>query len=128
MSNENIKPVGKLDSNGRKLWKYFIDLFKQHSIQLKSTDAYALTHLVKIQLEIDSIDDEIKNTGLLIEDYNNRGKLVKKTNPLLNYKRQLYTQLTTYLNGFGLTPKSRKVITNKIDQNDSNNFNSEWNF
>ncbi|MCH7396575.1 phage terminase small subunit P27 family [Belliella sp. DSM 107340] len=109
--------------------KIFLNLIEELGLQgynlLTSLDAPALVMLSDVYGEYIKVTRLIDKEGEIIQDFNNRNKLVSKQHPLLGYKRQLFSQVFDVLKQFGMTPSSRNKVEFKPNNNDDND---EFNF
>lgn len=110
-SIESMKVPTFLKGESRKNFKLLIDQLGINGYNVvTSLDAAAIVLLSDVYGEYITVSKEINVQGTLIEDYNSRGKMVKKLNPLTNYKRVLFNDIIRILKEFGLTPASRNKI------------------
>lgn len=123
---ESAKPPKFLKLEGKKNFNLLIDQLGYNGYNiLTNIDLPALTLLADVYTEYIEVTKTIEKEGIIIEDYNNRNKIVKKIHPLTGYKRQLFNDLTKMLKEFGMSPSSRNKVEFKPS---NNNEDSEWNF
>ncbi|MEB2775221.1 phage terminase small subunit P27 family [Algoriphagus sp. D3-2-R+10] len=124
-SIESMKVPVFLKGESRKNFKLLVDQLGINGYDvLTSLDAPALTLLADVYGEYITVTKTIESEGLIIEDYNNRGKLVKKLSPLASYKRMLFNDIARLLKEFGMTPSSRnKVEFKPANESKEDEFN-----
>lgn len=91
---------------------------------LTTLDAPAIALLADAYGEYIKVCKIIDTEGLIIEDYNNRNAIVKKSHPLLSYKRQLFRDIMDVLKQYGMTAMSRSKVefkaTSEVSDEDFN--------
>lgn len=122
---ESMKTPTFLSKESKKNFKLLVEELGIKGYNLISTlDGPALTLLADAYGEYIEVSKQLEEEGLIIEDYNNRAKLVKKMNPLASHKRMLFNDISRMLKEFGMTPSSR----NKVEFRPVTNNNDDWNF